>query len=519
MVSRRDFLKTTTGLATGLAAGLLLPKELLAGSRPVYAGWKPNKRATAKFKSQNKVHYFAQAGRQLAGSGEGKVAPLWKFMETATGTPIAPHDQAIGDCFAAGTMVQTSMSVVPIEDIQVGDQVFTGLGTLTDVVSTRELTPRSGMVRVDVTGGEAIEVTEDHQFLVYRTCWVAGKRVNKAFYERCVNGSSNQAVCQVYETRQPEWIQAGDLRDTDYLLTPKSDLSQVPNLFQDPDWLFLSFYCRPVKGVTSIEAPSKVYDIGVADAHHSFIANGVAVHNCVSHGWGLGIDILDAVQASQGNGEWQAKCATEVIYAGSRVEVGKGVVNGDGSTGSWAAQWCREGGVLLRRPYLDGKYDFTNYSGAKARDWAHNCEKCTTWGGGVPDDLEVISKRHPVRTTTLVRTWEEARDSVYNGYPVVICSDQGFKDTRDRDGFAKAKDTWYHCMLLAGIDDSGKRSGGLLLNSWGPDWNSGPTRLGQPPGSFWVDARILEKMLAWDDSYALSNYLGYPSQNLDYKLY
>lgn len=243
------------------------------------------------------------------------------------------------------------------------------------------------------------------------------------------------------------------------------------------------------------------------------------VGDCVAQSFGLGIDILDAVQIAHGHGEWTAKSAIEVIYAGGRVEINGGKYTNDGMRGSWAARWCREYGNLLRQPYLNGKYDFTHYSGAKSRLWGHLCDKCTEWGGGVPNELEPLAKKHPIKTTTLVTSWTEARDAIYNGYPVAICSDVGFVNERDRDGFAKAKGTWYHCVLLAGVDDTNRRPGGLLLNSWGPNWIKGATRLDQPAGSFWVDANNLDKMLAQNDSFALSNYTGYPRQHLDYRLY
>ena len=69
------------------------------------------------------------------------------------------------------------------------------------------------------------------------------------------------------------------------------------------------------------------------------------------------------------------------------------------------------------------------------------------------------------------------------------------------------------------MDDTGSRPGGLLVNSWGTDWISGPTRLDQPGGSFWADADVIDGMLSQEDSFAMSNYIGYPRQNLDYKLY
>jgi hypothetical protein len=336
-MDRREFLTTGGSLILGSMGITNLLKASSLTKRPIYAGWLPNKASTKRFKAVNPVPYFRQAAKHLAGTGAGKRAFLWKYMEAVTKKPVDPHDQGIGDC--------------------------------------------------------------------------------------------------------------------------------------------------------------------------------------VSQGWGLGVDILDCVQIAHGRGEWKTTCATEPIYAGGRVEIGKGQIIGDGMHGTWAADWCRLWGILLRQAYLDGKYDFTNYSGAKARRWAHICRRCTEWGGGVPDELEPFAKEHPVKTTTLVKTWEEARDAVCNGYPVAICSNVGFKSERDVDGFAQRDGKWYHCMLLAGVDDSIRRSGGLMMNSWGPDWISGPTRFDQPTGSFWADASVIDHMLSQEDSFALSTYIGYPRQHLDYHLY
>lgn len=253
------------------------------------------------------------------------------------------------------------------------------------------------------------------------------------------------------------------------------------------------------------------------------VPHNQGIGDCCSQGMGLGIDILTGVQIKYHfkPQQWIAKAATEVIYAGSRVEIGGGRIRGDGSYGIWTADWVRKYGVLLRHPYF-GKYDFTRYNPDLARRWSHKCTKrtpCTLWGGGVPIELELAARRHPIRTTKLVKTWPQARDAVANGYPVVICSRLGYTDERDNDGFAEQRGTWYHCLLLAGIDTLFERHGGLFINSWGPNWNGGPKRLGQPDGSFWADAENIHEMLRQGDSFAISNYNGYPRRNLDYRLY
>lgn len=238
------------------------------------------------------------------------------------------------------------------------------------------------------------------------------------------------------------------------------------------------------------------------------------IGDCVSHAFGLGIDILTAVRIAMFNRpeRWITKCATEIIYAGSRIEVGKGKVIGDGSMGIWASQFVKEWGVLLRKAYLNDKYDYTDYSGSVARYLGRR---------GVPDDLEPICREHPVKTCSIVRSWEECRDAVANGYPVAMCSNVGFNTKRDREGFLRRiRRPWYHAMIIIGIDDKCRRPGALIQNSWGANWVSGPTRHDQPAGSFWADARVIDRAMKQEDSIALSGYVGYPHVEIpDYTLW
>lgn len=239
------------------------------------------------------------------------------------------------------------------------------------------------------------------------------------------------------------------------------------------------------------------------------------IGDCVAQAYGLGIDILTATQILKRNSpqRWVSKASTEIIYAGCRIEVGKNIYNkrlsGDGAEGYWAAEFLKKYGVLVRQKY--GNYDFTTYNGNTARSLGFK---------GVPDELEPLCKLHPIGYAALVNTWEEARDCIFNGFPVILCSNQGFSTNRgrDKDGFlSPGRSPWNHAMLLAGIDESGKRPGGLIINSWGSEWVEGGTKLDQPAGSFWADASVIGRMCAQGDSIAISSYAGYPRS--DYNLW
>lgn len=226
---------------------------------------------------------------------------------------------------------------------------------------------------------------------------------------------------------------------------------------------------------------------------------------CVSFGTVAAIEATSAAEAIAGDPEEVRDLATEVIYAGSRVEVGGGRFRSDGSVGAWAAEFARRWGALDRGVFCAGKYDLRNYSGALARKWGAP-------GAGVPDDLEPEVRKYPVKTITKVGTFDEACRALAAGYGISVCSSIGFKMSRDADGFCQQGPRWDHCMALIGYQQ-GKRPGGFIQNSWGPSAHTGPLGAGNPPsGGFWVDADTIDKMLRANDSWAFSAVVGFPAR-------
>lgn len=243
--------------------------------------------------------------------------------------------------------------------------------------------------------------------------------------------------------------------------------------------------------------------------HGFYPIQNQTIGDCVSQGSAGAVQDVMAADIIRRNDpeDWAGIVATEPIYALSRVEIGGGRLSGDGSLGSWAAKAVREYGVLLRKKY--GKHDFRRYSGRKARAMGKR-------GAGLPDELEPIAREHPIRTTSLVTSWEDVRDAVANYYGVTVASNIGFVKRRDKDGFAKQSGTWNHQMRVIAIDDSYRRPGGLLMNSWGPKWITGGKRHGQPEGSFFVDADVIDRMVRQQDSWAYSDFEGFPRKEIDW---
>lgn len=235
-------------------------------------------------------------------------------------------------------------------------------------------------------------------------------------------------------------------------------------------------------------------------------AHRQTIGDCVSHGWGRAVQDLVFIEMARQKVDpnLALQIATEPLYAFSRVEVGGGRIRGDGSIGAWAAKAVMNYGNLQRKKY--GSIDLTNYSGNRARSWGAP-------RAGVPDELEPTAREYPIRMAPLVTTEDEAASSLYNMYPIPVCSGQGFTTTRDRYGFCDPRGSWAHCMVARAIARL-KRGNKIVLavviqQSWGESptgTNKVTTENGRevtlPQGCFAVEFDVFVRMLRQRDSFA-----------------
>ncbi|QDU60017.1 hypothetical protein Pan216_08540 [Planctomycetes bacterium Pan216] len=233
------------------------------------------------------------------------------------------------------------------------------------------------------------------------------------------------------------------------------------------------------------------------------------IGDCVSMGAANAVDYLAAMEIVRlGDPERLRPAFPPYLYGISRVQVGGGrLENSDGSLGIWAADGVRRYGVLAA-----DTPGVPEYSGAIA----------TTWGKrpGPPEPLIAAASSHLVGTTAQVTTYAAVRDALANGYPITVASTQGFlmRPRVDRGKhWGVPRGRWAHQMCLIGVDDSPERPGCYCLNSWGPDAHGRPAD-DAPPGGFWIDASIVDAMVAQGDSFAFSQFDGFPRQDLDFHL-
>lgn len=289
----------------------------------------------------------------------------------------------------------------------------------------------------------------------------------------------------------------------------------IPGWIDDPQSVADIARLQPFEGFAdtpagNADAPAQVFGWQVyqrVTGREWPARNQGSVGSCVSFGTAAAIEYTMVCEISRSEPEGYVELAQEVIYAGSRVEVGNGRIQGDGSVGAWAAEFVRTWGVLPRE--IVGEYDLRQYDEVRCRLWGRI---------GVPDQIEPMARLHPVRAVTRVKTVQEARRALASGYGIAVCSNQGFTFERDREGFCRATGRWAHCMAIIGYQ-TGNRPGMFIVNSWGPHKHTGPVGAGNPPTcGFYADDAVVEAMLGAGDSWTFGDLLGFPSKQLSWVL-
>jgi hypothetical protein len=228
---------------------------------------------------------------------------------------------------------------------------------------------------------------------------------------------------------------------------------------------------------------------------------------CVGCGWKHSSDIVQATAIASGKAfEWKP-ISVEVIYAGSRVDVGNGRISGDGSVGAWAKDYVQnKGGIAAMQKY--DSVDLSTFSPSRARAWGRS---------GAPSDVKAAAKEHPVKGCALVKSWDDVKKAIQQGYPVAVCSNQGFTMERDATGKARPQGSWGHCMCVCGVRSTaeGRAEGAFILNSWGDNAHTGPVwPSDMPVAGFWADASVIDRMVKQGDSFALSDVQGFPARKV-----
>lgn len=395
------------------------------------------------------------AAPHLIGTWNGEDVKLWDACIKVTGNNLPADKQTIGDCFPNDTLVTMGdSSKKPIIQVQVGEEVLDRYNVKRKV-KTIISKPYSGPLLTVSTDHSSVTATPDHRFLEY---------------------SPN--------LKETKWKSLIDFRPRQIINHNKINGNS------------------PIKNISEINIKNtQVYCLEIEN-EPSFIANDFIVHNCVSHGFSRGVDYLTCLQISlnvtPGMEFIPTKhdCYSEAIYGMMRERAGQ-LSNQDGAVGAWALNSLIKDGAPIR--------DGHAYNGQNAKKWGAQ---------GTPADIKSSARNRLLKQGVKAKTIDQAADFLANGYPIPICSNQGFTMKRNANGICEASGTWSHCMLCIGLLMVNGERIFVILQSWGQNTPSGPTIKNMPDNSFGCRDSIFKKILNAGDSYAISGIPGFPRQDL-----
>lgn len=271
-------------------------------------------------------------------------------------------------------------------------------------------------------------------------------------------------------------------------------------------------YARKVRTVERRAVRSfRVFDFEVEE-DHSFLAGGLAVHNCVGAGGCNAWMTLACVEACRLNDAeipvvpfWLLPYGRSRYYLGDRSP-------GEGSTGSTFAKAAREDGVIPANS--PGLPPFTRTDGLV---WGSSVEM--KWSDGDnPDTMRLLpdSRKHLVKTTAQCRNADDVREAIRNGYPCTAASMYAHRPGVTGNPpvlLGRHSGEWSHQMsLLAWWDHPSLGEIFWLMNQWGLDAH-GRDPAGGPPGGVWITKADVD-WICRDEVFAFSQFDGFPAQTL-----
>lgn len=156
----------------------------------------------------------------------------------------------------------------------------------------------------------------------------------------------------------------------------------------------------------------------------------------------------------------------------------------------------QDGGIVLRKNYTELGINLESYNVKLGMNWGRS---------HTPDKLREIGRQHQIRESVRMSHHEMCRDFMAAGKPLWACSGLGWSNKRDEFGYSAQEGSWPHSWISGAYDDRPETKAKygfpmfLFIHDWGK-WNSGGRKIYKtdpsiliPEGSFWADARLLDK--------------------------
>jgi len=230
----KEFLNDPAGAARDIAG------IALESFRPFFS----NREAIADMQKPERAHPF----HVYEWNTSREINPIWSniVMNNVHGDPVprccpnahrhchmdlSKNKDATGLCFTPDTKILMSdISEKCIQDIEVGDSVVDAEGRIESVtdVFTRDYT--GVLYRITAQGGHTLKCTPEHPILAIKrraVCRPEGQRLV------LVKPGETKRPYKDYRNYEPEFVEAKDLEQGDYVALPKLDFSVIPKWLRD----------------------------------------------------------------------------------------------------------------------------------------------------------------------------------------------------------------------------------------------------------------------------------------------
>jgi len=240
--------------------------------------------------------------------------------------------------------------------------------------------------------------------------------------------------------------------------------------------------------------------------------------SCVGNAGGQAVWYLSAMEIVRTQQNISPKIPFYLLpYGRSRALAGiRG--QGDGSMGSSFAKAMLQDGIL---PFDHA--DLPPVSTTNGITWGKKVEYKWSDGAAISETFLTQSRNYIVKSAANCRSTNDVWAALANGYPCTIASNWGGQMRPAAQGspsilLNKRVTSWQHQMCIIGIWKH-PQFGRIfcVLNSWGQDAHGVPPD-GSPPGSFWIAENDMDFIVRQGETFAFSQFVGFPSQRPNYWL-
>jgi len=249
--------------------------------------------------------------------------------------------------------------------------------------------------------------------------------------------------------------------------------------------------------------------------HHPFYQQ---TGSCVGNGLGMALWCLESIEVNQLGQLENPVCPFWLLPYGKSRELAGMSGKGEGSFGSAAIEALMKFGTL---PSNDASVPQPKLVDG-GLTWGEAAEMTWSDGAAIKPAFLLRSKKYTLQTSARIKSWQDAKAALINGYPLTCASNWGGEMQPSIKGtpaviLNRRVTTWGHQMCCLGwVDHPELKDIFWIQNSWGICHGKSPGNYHEPEGGFWITAKDMQWICDDGEVFSLSNFEGFPVQKLDW---